>query len=105
MTWLVAATFQLLVPTAWSVTDAHAEAVSARAASARIEARSPQKCPRFHPRECVVCLTIATVGAPLAPATGLVPIAHERAARPAEAAPHGSSARAPGDPPQRAPPS
>jgi hypothetical protein len=104
LSWLVAATFQLLVPTAWSVTDARAESVSAHAAGAHVEATGSHKCPRFHPRECVVCVTLATVGAPVAPATAPVLVTHESAARPADAAPYGSSARAPGDPPQRAPP-
>jgi len=104
LAWLIAAAFQLLVPTIWSVSDARAEAVSARAASVHVEAPGTKGCPRVHPSDCVVCQAIAVVGAPSAPATAPALVARVIAARPADPARRGSTARAPGDPPQRAPP-
>jgi hypothetical protein len=104
LAWFAAAILQLLVPTVWSVADARAEAVSERTATEHIESTGTKDCARVHPADCVVCRVIATPSAPSAPATVAVPIDEVIGRRPPEAALRGPSARAPGDPPQRAPP-
>jgi hypothetical protein len=105
LAWFIAAFLQLLVPTLWSVSDAHAEAVSARTATVHVEAPGSTKCPRVHPVDCAVCRVLAVTNLPSAPAPALVPCVPSIAARLADVARHWATARAAGDPPQRAPPS
>jgi hypothetical protein len=103
--WLIAALFQLFLPTFASVADARAEAQSIRYAShGHVEATGATGCPQVHPADCVVCRVLATgarvsrpVALQVATARVIVARAHryDRVAR---------SATAPGDPPQRAPP-
>ena len=102
--WLVAAVLQLLVPTLWSVADARAEALSDRTATVHVEAPGSTHCARVHPTDCVVCRVIATAAVPCAPPAVVIPAPQVIGARPADAARQALSARAPGDPPQRAPP-
>jgi hypothetical protein len=102
--WLVAALFQLLVPTVWSVADAHAEAVSARTATVHVEAPGSTTCPRHHPADCVVCRVLGTASALKPHVTFELPAAGVIHCPLATAERQWISARAPGDPPQRAPP-
>ena len=102
--WLIAAVFQLLVPTVWSVADARAEAVSARTATVHVEAPGSTTCPRLHPTDCAVCRVLATASAANSHVTLELPSAGVVGRAPVSAERHWASARAPGDPPQRAPP-
>jgi len=102
--WLLAAILQLLVPTVWSVADAQAEAASARTATVHVEAQGSKSCPRVHPADCAVCRVIATNSLASRPAPVAIPALPVIRTRAVDAARHAPSARAPGDPPQRAPP-
>ncbi|MDQ6635338.1 MAG: hypothetical protein M3Z10_11350 [Gemmatimonadota bacterium] len=102
--WLFAAVFQLLLPTFASVADARAEAASMRGASIHVEAHSSSSCTRVHPADCVVCRVLATSAVTSAPASVHVPVARLIDAGPADVERPFCTARAPGDPPQRAPP-
>ena len=102
--WLFAAVFQLLLPTFASVADARAEAESVRGASIHVEAHSEANCARVHPADCVVCRVLASSAATSAPPSVHVRVARFIDASPADAERPLCIARAPGDPPQRAPP-
>jgi hypothetical protein len=102
--WFVAAVLQLLVPTLWSAADAQADAVSARTATVHVEAPGSTHCARVHPADCAVCRVIATAAVPCAAAAVPVSVPQVIEAGPADVARQALSARAPGDPPQRAPP-
>jgi hypothetical protein len=102
--WLLAAVFQLVLPTFASVADARAEAESMRGASIHVEAHSSKSCARVHPADCVVCRILATSAATSAPPSLQVPVARFIDAGPVDAERPLCVARAPGDPPQRAPP-
>jgi hypothetical protein len=103
--WLIAALFQLLLPTFASVADARAEAASIRYASLEhVESTGASGCPRVHPADCVVCQALATGARIVRPVS--IQVATERviAARTERWDRVARSATAPGDPPQRAPP-
>jgi hypothetical protein len=102
--WLFAAVFQLVLPTFASVADARAEAESMRGASIHVEAHSGKSCARVHPADCVLCRILATSAATSAPPSVHVPVARLIDAGPADVERPLCIARAPGDPPQRAPP-
>jgi hypothetical protein len=102
--WLFAAIFQLLLPTFASVADARAEAESIRGASIHVEAHTTSSCPRVHPADCVLCRVLATNATTTAPAAMHVPVARFIEAGTVDAERPLCIARAPGDPPQRAPP-
>jgi hypothetical protein len=102
--WLLAALFQLVLPTFASVADARAEAESERGASIHVEAHSEANCARVHPADCVVCRVLATSAATSKPASLQVPVARFIDSGPVDAERPLCIARAPGDPPQRAPP-
>jgi hypothetical protein len=102
--WLFAAVFQLLLPTFASVADARAEAESMRGASTHVEAHGTKSCARVHPEDCALCQILATSAAPSTPPSVHVPVARLIDAGPADVARPLCIARAPGDPPQRAPP-
>jgi hypothetical protein len=102
--WLLAAVFQLLLPTFASVADARAEAESVRGASIHVEAHSEANCARVHPADCVVCRVLASSAATSAPPSVHVRVARFIDASPADVERPLCIARAPGDPPQRAPP-
>jgi hypothetical protein len=104
LAWLVAAVFQLLVPTVWSVSDARADALSVRTSTVHVESPGTSGCARVHAADCAVCRVVATASAPSAPATVHVPVVPLLGAPPADVARRAASTRAPGDPPQRAPP-
>jgi hypothetical protein len=102
--WFLAAVFQILLPTFVSVADSRAEAASIREASVHIEATGTAGCPAVHSDNCAVCHVLA------AGARAARPVALQIAAVRVISAPavrHTWSvwgAIAPGDPPQRAPP-
>jgi citrate lyase beta subunit len=103
-TWVLVAAFQLLLATAWSVTDARADAESMRDAVAHVEATGTKGCPSVHPVDCIVCRALSTptaTSAPVAMATSITRLVESVGADAERLAP---SAREPGDPPQRAPP-
>jgi hypothetical protein len=102
--WLIAAVFQLLLPTFASVADARAEAESVRGASIHVEACGTPSSVRVHPADCVVCQVLATSAATSSPPAVHVPVARFIDAGPVDAERPLCIARAPGDPPQRAPP-
>ena len=102
--WLFAAVFQLVLPTFASVADARAEAESIRGASNNVEAHSTKSCARVHPADCVLCRVLASSAATSTPPSVHVPVARLIDAGPADVEHPLCSARAPGDPPQRAPP-
>jgi hypothetical protein len=101
--WLVAAVLQLLVPTVWSVADARADAASVHAA-AHVEAPGNPACPRVHPVDCAVCRVVGAARATNPRVSFELPILAAAAQPPATLARPWPSVRAPGDPPQRAPP-
>jgi hypothetical protein len=103
-TWLLAAIFQLLVPTVWSVADARADAVSIRTATVHVEAPGSTSCPRVHGADCAVCRVLGAARAPNARVSLELPVVSVIDQPPATLARPWPSARAPGDPPQRAPP-
>lgn len=103
--WLLAAIFQIAVAPFVSIADARGEAASISATpNGHVEEFGAKGCPRQHPNDCVVCryLTLGATGS-TAPA---VPVAVVRdcTARLADHPGQRAAARAPGDPPQRAPP-
>jgi hypothetical protein len=102
--WLAAAILQLLVPTLWSVEDARVEVASARAATIHVEAPGNSTCPRLHPADCVICQAAAMAAAPKAQASLELPALAVIGRPSATLVRQWPSARAPGDPPQRAPP-
>jgi hypothetical protein len=103
--WLVAALFQLLLPTFASVADARVEAESARTVSrTHVEPFGTNTCPRQHPVDCVLCRFLATGAKATAAAAVAIPVARVIEAIPRECDALSAAARAPGDPPQRAPP-
>lgn len=102
--WLVAAVFQLLLPTFASVADARLEASSMRDATAHVEAPGETRCPPVHAADCAICRVLATRAAAAEAAALVVPAARIIDADAADAARRVTRARAPGDPPQRAPP-
>jgi hypothetical protein len=102
--WLLAAIFQLLLPTFASVADARAEAESIRGSSIHVEANSAASCPRVHPADCVICRVLATRAAASAPVAVLAPIARFIDAGTVDAERPLCISRAAGDPSQRAPP-
>jgi hypothetical protein len=102
--WLLAAVLQILVPTVWSVEDVRVEVASARAATVHVEAPGTTTCPRLHPADCVVCQAVAMAGAPGAQVALELPAVAVIGRPSATIARQWPSARAPGDPPQRAPP-
>jgi hypothetical protein len=102
--WLLVATFQLLLATAWSVSDSRVDAEAMRDVVAHVEAPGTKGCPSVHAVDCIVCRVLSTPGATSAPVVLAFDIgrAAERGISGSEhAAP---SAREPGEPPQRAPP-
>ncbi len=103
--WLLVATFQLLLATAWSVSDSRADAASTRDAVVHVEAYGTRGCPSVHPVDCIVCRVLSTPSATSAP-VALVALGIARVVErtPTEAEVPAPSAREPGDPPQRAPP-
>lgn len=102
--WLLAATFQLLLATAWSVSDSRVDAASMRDVAAHVEAPGTKGCPSVHPVDCIVCRVLSAPSETSAPVTLVVAAARltESATTDVERVP--PPARAPGDPPQRAPP-
>jgi hypothetical protein len=102
--WLVAAVLQLLVPTVWSVADARVEAASARVAGAHVEAPGNPACPRIHPADCAVCQVLGAARAANPRVSLELPALAVADQPPATLARPWPSVRAPGDPPQRAPP-
>jgi hypothetical protein len=102
---LLAAVFQLVLPTFVSAADARAEAMSARRATVvHVEAFGSTTCPRLHPADCMFCRYLATGARAASATTVVVPVARVIETGPAGAEHQRSFARAPGDPPQRAPP-
>ena len=103
--WLLAAVFQLLLPPIVSVADSRAEADSIRTAP-RVHVEEPggTNCPRVHPADCAVCRVLSAAATqasfthPHVVVARFIEATVEDAYRPA------STARFPGDPPQRAPP-
>jgi hypothetical protein len=103
-TWFVAALFQLLVPTVWSVADARADAMSVRAATVHVEAPGSTACPRVHGADCAVCRVLGAARAPNARVSFELLVVAVIDQPPTTLASPWPAARAPGDPPQRAPP-
>ncbi|MDB4908236.1 MAG: hypothetical protein JWO05_3020 [Gemmatimonadetes bacterium] len=101
---ILAAVFQLLVPAAASLADVRAEAASLRGATVHIESHGTRDCARVHAADCVLCQLLTGASGPTKAAEQ--PVVRERAAAPSAAsvARRLISTRAPGDPPQRAPP-
>lgn len=103
--WLLAALFQLLLPTFASVADARAEAESSRSgAASHVEQYGERGCPRVHPADCTLCRVLAMGAAPATPATVPAAVARDIALGIAHADLAAHSARRAGDPPARAPP-
>lgn len=103
--WLLAAAFQLVLPTFASVADARAEVEASRsAARTHVEAYGTKGCPRGHPADCVVCRVLAMGATPASRPALQIPVARFIESRPADAERAACAARAPGNPQQRAPP-
>jgi hypothetical protein len=102
--WLLVATFQLLLATAWSVSDSRVDAESMRDVVAHVEAPGTKGCPSVHPVDCIVCRVLSTPGAASAPFALVIHVARAASSTVADADRGAPSTRAPGDPPQRAPP-
>lgn len=102
--WVLVATFQLLLATAWSVSDSRVDAESMRDVVAHVEAPGTKGCPSVHPVDCIVCRVLSTPSATSAPVVLSVAIARVVETRVADGVSRVPSARDPGDPPQRAPP-
>jgi hypothetical protein len=102
--WLIVAMFELLLPSLASVADARAEAASIRTVATHVESPGGTHCPRVHPVDCAVCRVLRTHAAASTPAATLELPPPVGGARLAAAPRPGHSARAPGEPPQRAPP-
>jgi hypothetical protein len=103
--WFLAAAFQILLPTVASVADARAEGESIRYASRiHIEAEGTLGCPAVHPEDCVVSRVLATGARTTRPVVLHIALVRviEASAVVFERLADGASA--PGDPPQRAPP-
>ena len=103
-TWALVAVFQLLLATAWSVSDSRVDAKAMRDAVAHVEAPGTKGCPSVHAVDCIVCRVLSSPSATSAPVMLAV-----RVTRASESSAHepellSPGARAPGDPPQRAPP-
>jgi hypothetical protein len=96
--------FQLLLPSFASVADARAEAESMRSVSSHVEAYGDPTCARVHPADCVVCRILGTSVTTAASPALHVAVARFINAGPVHAERQLRGARAPGDPPQRAPP-
>ena len=103
-TWVLVATFQLLLATAWSVSDSRVDAESMRDVVSHVEAPGTKGCPSVHPVDCIVCRVLSTPSATSAPVALAVAITRVVETRVAEGDSRPSLARSPGDPPQRAPP-
>jgi hypothetical protein len=103
--WLLAAVFQILLPTFVSVADSQAEAASIRDASrVHVEAEGRLGCPAVHADDCAICRVLAS-GARAARAVVLpIPALRVIAAPTLRRHVVVRGAFAPGDPPQRAPP-
>jgi hypothetical protein len=102
--WLVAAVFQLLLPPFAATADARAEAEASRGAPVHVETYGARDCARVHPADCAICNVLATHAATAPVAKLPEPVARLRDAAPIDAEHPFCAARAPGDPPQRAPP-
>jgi hypothetical protein len=102
--WLIAAVFELLLPTFASVADARSEAASILGASAHVEAPGSTRCPPVHPEDCVVCRVLGTYAVGASPPSAPEPAVRLRCSSIDDAAHPLRSAKAPGDPSQRAPP-
>ena len=101
--WLLAAVFQLVLPPFAATADARAEADGARA-PVHVEAYGTRDCARVHPADCAICRVLATHATTTTVADVPAPVARVRDAAPVDAEHPFCAARAPGDPPQRAPP-
>jgi hypothetical protein len=102
--WLLAATFQLLLATAWSVSDSRVDAAAMRDVAAHVEAPGTRGCPSVHPVDCIVCRVLSTPSATSAPIALVLDVARATESPAANAERVPPSAREPGDSPQRAPP-
>jgi hypothetical protein len=103
--WFLAAAFQILLPTVASVADARAEAASIRFASRiHIEAEGTLGCPAVHPDDCVVCRVLATGARTTRPVVLQIAVVRVITAPAVVFERLADGAAAPGDPPQRAPP-
>ena len=102
--WVLVATFQLLLATAWSVSDSRVDAESMRDVVAHVEAPGTKGCPSVHPVDCIVCRVLSTPSSTSAPVALVLDVARvsDRATTDAEL--RAPATREPGDPPQRAPP-
>ena len=103
-TWALVAVFQLLLATAWSVSDSRVDAEAMRDAVAHVEAPGTKGCPSVHAVDCIVCRVLSTPSAPSAPVALAVVVARGAENGIADAEHLAPTTRAPGDPPQRAPP-
>ena len=102
--WVLVAAFQLLLATAWSVSDSRVDAESMRDLVAHVEAPGSKGCPSVHPVDCIVCRVLSAPSATSAPVVLPASISRVAEGSADEAELFGPSTREPGDPPQRAPP-
>lgn len=103
-TWVLVAAFQLLLATAWSVSDSRVDAESMRDVAAHVEAHGTRGCPSVHPVDCIVCRVLSAPSATSAPVVLAASIPRVVDGPGADAELLAPAARGPGDPPQRAPP-
>jgi hypothetical protein len=103
--WLLAAIFQIAVAPFASIADARAEAASISAApNGHVEDFGAKGCPRHHADDCVVCRYLTLGAARSSTPAVLVAVVRTCILRLADYRGQRAVARAPGDPPQRAPP-
>ena len=102
--WVLVATFQLLLATAWSVSDSRVDAEAMRDVVAHVEAPGTKGCPSVHPVDCIVCRVLSTPSATSAPAALVLAVVRTADRGIVDAGHAAPSAREPGEPPQRAPP-